>query len=344
MRKIGSKLLVVSLAVMLGLSLVGCGSQASTTTTTGDAKPAEKIVAKFTHVTTSDTPKGKAAQKFADLVNERSKGRLEIKVYPSGQLFGDKDEMEALQANNVQFIAPSAGKLVSFDKRFQIGDVPFLFKDNAAESKFWDGEKGQELMKGLESKGIIGFTTWPNGMRQIMNSKKELKVPDDYKGLKFRIPSGGVLVDTFQALGAGATVIPFSETYTALQQKVVDGTIATFDNIQEEKYAEVLKYLTVANVNSLSYVVLMNKSFFDGLPKDLQDIVKTAMKEATEYERQLSEQSAKDSLDKLKKSVNVYEITPQERQLYVQAMKPVWDKYEPIMGKDLFEAAQKANQ
>ncbi|MDI6813721.1 MAG: DctP family TRAP transporter solute-binding subunit [Desulfitobacteriaceae bacterium] len=341
MKKVGFKRLALSLAVVLGLSVVGCGSQP---TATSGTKTQEKIVAKFTHVTAPQTPKGKAAQKFADLVNERSKGRLEINVYPSGQLFGDKDEMEALQANNVQFISPSAGKLVSFDKRFQIGDVPFLFNDNAAESKFWDGEKGQALMKGLQAKGIIGFTTWPNGMRQMMNSKQELKVPDDYKGMKFRIPSGGVLVDTFKALGAGATVIPFSDTYTALQQKVVDGTIATFDNIAEEKYAEVLKYLTVANVNSLSYVVLMNKSFYDGLPKDLQDIVHQAMKEATDYERQLSDQSAKDSMEKLKKSIKVHETTPEERQLYVKAMKPVWDKYEPIMGKDLFEAAQKANQ
>ena len=341
MRKCIKKGLYVLLTLTLGLSLSGCGTKPASS---GDqAKNTEKFTAKFTHVVAEQTPKGQAVTKFAQLVNERSQGRLEIKVYPSGQLFGDKDEMEALQANNVQFIAPSAGKLITFDKRFQIGDVPFLFNDNAAESRFWDGEMGKSLMKGLESKGIVGLTSWPNGMRQVLNSNRELKVPADYKGLKFRIPSGGVLVDTFQALGAGTSVIPFSETYTALQQKVVDGTVATFDNIENEKYAEVLKNLCVVNLNSLSYIVLMNKSFYDGLPTDLQQIVTQAVKDASDYERQLSDKQDKEGLEKLKKAINVYEVTPQERELYIQAVKPIWDKFEPIMGKDVFEAAKKAN-
>jgi len=341
MRKAIKKGLYLLLTLTLGLSLSGCGA---TPSSGGDqAKNTEKITAKFTHVVAEQTPKGQGVIKFAELVNERSQGRLEIKVYPSGQLFGDKDEMEALQANNVQFIAPSAGKLITFDKRFQIGDVPFLFNDNAAESRFWDGETGKSLLKGLESKGILGLTSWPNGMRQVLNSNRELKVPADYKGLKFRIPSGGVLVDTFQALDAGTSVIPFSETYTALQQKVVDGTVATFDNIENEKYAEVLKNLTVVNLNSLSYIVLMNKSFYDGLPTDLQQIVTQAIKDASDYERELSNKQDKEGLEKLKKAIKVYEVTPQDRELYIQAVKPIWDKFEPIMGKDVFEAAKKAN-
>lgn len=342
MRKGIKKVLYLLLVLTLGLSLSGCGT---TPAKSGEkVKPVEKISAKFTHVVAEQTPKGQAVIKFAQLINERSQGRLEIKVYPSSQLFGDKDEMEALQANNVQFIAPSAGKLVAFDKRFQIGDVPFLFDDNAAESRFWDGETGKSLMKGLESKGILGLTSWPNGMRQFMNSKKELKVPADFEGLKFRIPSGGVLVDTCLALKAGSSVIPFGETYTALQQKVVDGTIATFDNIENEKYAEVLKNLTVVNLNSLSYIVLMNKSFYDGLPADLQQVVTQAIKDASNYERELSDKQDKSGLEKLKKAIKVYEATPQDRELYMQAVKPIWDKFEPIMGKDVFDAAKKANK
>ena len=150
----------------------------------------------------------------------------------------------------MQFIAPSIGKLMAFDQRFQIGDMPFLFADNAAETRFWEGEDGRALLESLGPQGIIGLTTWPNGMRQIMNSERPVRTPADTRGLKIRIPSGGVLVDTLQAFGAGASVIPFTDTYSALQQGVVDGTLATFDNIENEKYAEVLEYLTVANVNS----------------------------------------------------------------------------------------------
>lgn len=330
--------LVLALAAFL---VAGCGGAKST----ADSKQApEKIMAKFSHVAAPSTPKGLAAQKFAELVKERTNGRMEIQVFPSSQLYGDKDEFEALQANNVQFIAPSAGKLISFDQRFQIGDMPFLFKDNQGASRFWDSEAGKKLMKSLESQGMVGLTSWPNGMRQFMNSKRELRKPEDFKGLKFRIPAGGVLVDIFQALGAGAVTLPFSEVYPALQQKVVDGTIATFDNIENEKYAEVLNYLTVANVNNLSYIVIANKKFWDGLPPDLRSTVEQCLKEATEYERQLADKLDQESLAKLKQKIKVYELTPEERQAFVQAMQPVWAKYEPIIGKDLFEEAQKLNK
>jgi C4-dicarboxylate-binding protein DctP len=302
------------------------------------------IVARFTHVAADFTPKGQAARRFAELVNERSEGRVDVRVFPSGQLFGDRDEVEALQANNVQFIAPSIGKLIAFDTRFQIGDLPFLFSDNAAEDRFWEGDEGRALLRSLEPQGIVGLTTWPNGMRQIMNRARPVRTPADTRGLKMRIPSGGVLVDTLQAFGAGASVIPFTDTYMALQQGVVDGTIATFDNIEVEKYAEVLRYLTVANVNSLSYGVLANKAFWDGLPPDLRQIVSDAMDEATALARTLAGELDEKSMASLKTRIDVLELTPQERQMFVDASRQVWTKYEPIFGQELFEAAQKANR
>jgi len=302
------------------------------------------IVVRFTHVAADFTPKGQAARAFADLVNSRSDGRLEVQVFPSGQLFGDRDEIEALQANNVQFIAPSIGKLISFDPRFQIGDLPFLFSDNAAESRFWDGEDGRALLRTLEPQDILGLTTWPNGMRQLMNRTRPIHTPADTRGLKMRIPSGGVLVDTLEAFGAGASVIPFTDVYTALQQGVVDGTIATFDNIEVEKYAEVLRYLTVANVNSLSYGVLVNKTFWDGLPDDLRQILSTAMDEATTLVRTLATELDEQAMVSLTASIEVLELTPEERQLFVDASQEVWTKYTPILGQDLLDAAQRVNQ
>lgn len=302
------------------------------------------IVVKFTHVAADFTPKGQAARKFAELLQARSGGRIEVRVYPSGQLFGDKDEVEALQANNVQFIAPSIGKLISFDPRFQIGDMPFLFADNAAENRFWRSATGRELLRSLEPKGILGLSTWPNGMRQLMNSRRPVRTPADARGLKIRIPSGGVLVDTLQAFGAGASVIPFTDTYTALQQGVVDGTMATFDNIENEKYAEVLRYLSVTNMNSLSYGVLTNTTFWDGLAPDLRQVVTDAMTEATALAEKLSRELDERSMAALKARIAVTELTPAERQQFVDASRPVWATYEPIVGDDLFAAAQAANQ
>lgn len=317
-----------------------CGSSGVATGTVGGPP----IVARFTHVAADFTPKGHAARRFAELVNERSEGRIDVRVYPSGQLFGDRDEVEALQANNVQFIAPSIGKLIAFDTRFQIGDLPFLFSNNAAEDRFWEAEAGRTLLRSLEAQGIVGLTTWPNGMRQIMNRTRPVRTPADTRGLKMRIPSGGVLVDTLQAFGCGASVIPFTDTYMALQQGVVDGTLATFDNIEVEKYAEVLKYLTVADVNSLSYAVLANKAFWDGLPPDLRQIVVAAMEDATSLARKLAAELDEKAMASLKARIDVVELTPEERQMFVDASRQVWTKYEPIFGQELFEAAQRANQ
>ena len=322
----------------LVLASSGCGGSGVPAGTADDP-----IVARFTHVAADFTPKGRATQRFAELVSERSGGRIEVRVYPSGQLFGDKEEIEALQANNVQFIAPSIGKLIAFDQRFQIGDVPFLFADNAAETRFWEGEDGRALLESLKPQGIIGLTTWPNGMRQMMNSERPIRTPADTRGLKIRIPSGGVLVDTLQAFGAGASVIPFTDTYSALQQGVVDGTLATFDNIENEKYAEVLEYLTVGNVNSLSYGVLTNQQFWDGLPQDLRQVVSEAMEEATTLARTLALELDAEAMISLKERIDVVELTPQERQLFVDASREVWIKYEQLFGSELFEAAQRAN-
>ena len=302
------------------------------------------IVVRFTHVAADFTPKGEAARTFAELVNERAEGRLDVQVFPSGQLFGDRDEIEALQGNNAQFIAPSIGKLISFDPRFQIGDLPFLFSDNAAESRFWAGEDGRALLRSLEAQDIVGLTTWPNGMRQLMNRTRPIHTPTDTRGLKMRIPSGGVLVDTLEAFGAGASVIPFTDVYTALQQGVVDGTIATFDNIEVEKYAEVLDYLTVANVNSLSYAVLVNKTFWDGLPADLRQILADAMDEATALARTLATELDERAMASLTEEIEVVELTAEERQQFVDASMEVWTKYTPILGQDLLDAAQSANQ
>lgn len=332
--------LLIAAVLLMASALSGCGQKE-----TGQSKASSgEIVAKFSHVTAVSTPKGMAAQKFADLVKERTNGRVRIQVFPSSQLYGDKDEFEALQANNVQFIAPSAGKLISFDKRFQIGDMPFLFKDNDGAARFWDSEGGKKLLKSLESQGMVGITAWPNGMRHFMNSKKELKKPQDFKGLKFRIPAGGVLVDIFKALDAGTSNIPFADVYVSLQQKVVDGTIAAFDNIENEKYAEVLPYLTIANVNNLSYIVIANKKFWDGLPADVKPVIEQCMAEATKYERELSNKLDQESLEKLKEKVTIYEITPQDRKEFIKVMQPVWAKYEPVIGKDLFDEAKKLNQ
>lgn len=336
------RLVVILVTVFLAGTLGGCGSRSN-------GAGGQKIEIKFSHVAGPKTPKGLAAQKFAELAAKYTNGQAEVKVYPSSQLYGDNEELEALQAGNVQMIAPSAGKLVQLDPKFQLPDLPFLFNNEEASNRFWDGPGGKKLFSELESRGIKGLASWPNGMRHWINGKRPIKTPADMKGLKFRIPSGGVLTELHSLLGAGAVGIPFGDVFPALQQGTIDGTVASIDNIRTERYYEVIKYLTIADINSLNYVVLANAKFWDGLPQDIRAALEKALAEATAYERQLSMQlnSISEGSEALKlltsAGVKIHQLTPEEKDAFRKALKPIYDHYTPIIGADVIELAKQAN-
>ncbi|MQL52382.1 DctP family TRAP transporter solute-binding subunit [Desulfofundulus thermobenzoicus] len=339
MKKIFSVVLVALLAVGLMLVASGCGGGGSSSQQAGGTKT---ITVKFSHVVAESTPKGQAALKFKELLESKSNGQFKVEVYPSSQLYGDPEEMEALLANNVQLIAPSATKLVGLNPAFQLVDMPFLFKNDQAAYNFYDGEYGQKLMHSLENKGILGLAWWPNGSKHFTNSKRPLKRPADFQGLKFRTQSGGVLDDQFKALGAGSQTIAFGEVYQALQNKTVDGTENTFNNIDTQKYAEVQKYMTVSYHGRIDYVVLTNTKFWNSLTEDQKKLFTECMNEATKYERKLADELNQKSFENLKNSgkMEIYTLTDADREAFVKAMQPVYDKYTDKIGKEYIEAAR----
>lgn len=328
-------ILSVLMVSVLTLFVVGCGGGSE-----DGAK--DKVVIKFSHVVAETTPKGQAALKFKELVEQKSGGKMEVQVFPSSQLCGDKEELEALQANNVQFIAPSVTKLVGFVPSFQLVDMPFLFANDQAAYNFYDGASGQKLMQSLEPKGMVGMAWWPNGAKHFTNSKLPLKSPADFNGLKFRTQSGGLLDAQFKALGAGSQTLAFAEVYQALQNGTVDGQENTFNNIDTQKYSEVQKYLTISNHGRLDYVVLTNTKFWNGLAPEQQQILSDAMKEATAYERQLAEELNNKSLEKMKASgkVEVYELSEADREAFVKALEPLYAEYTEKIGKEYIDAAK----
>ncbi|MFZ5627116.1 MAG: TRAP transporter substrate-binding protein [Bacillota bacterium] len=343
MKNFWRKAAALALSGLLAFGLAGCGSGGEKSSQ-GEQKKDEPIVIKFSHVVKETTPKGQAALKFKELVEQKTGGKVKVEVYPSSQLYGDKEELEALVANNVQMIAPSATKLVGLNPAYQIVDMPFIFKNDQAALNFYNGPVGQKLLTSLEDKGILGLAWWPNGAKHFTNSKRPLKRPEDFKGLKFRTQSGGVLDAQFKALGAGSQTIPFGEVYPALQNGTVDGQENTFNNIDTQKYIEVQKYLTVSGHGRIDYVVLVNKSFWDSIPEDLRSKVKEAMDEATKLATELSDKQNKESFEKIKKSgkVEIYELTEADRAEFVKAMEPVYREYESKIGKEIMDAARNA--
>ncbi|HIO96443.1 MAG TPA: DctP family TRAP transporter solute-binding subunit [Leucothrix sp.] len=309
------------------------------------AVQAAPIKLKFSHVVAENTPKGQMATKFKELVAERLKGKVEVQIFPNGQLFGDNKVLEALLLGDVQLASPSLSKFKKYTKTLQIFDLPFLFNDMAAAERFQQSEAGQGLLKSVEKKGLIGLGYMHNGMKQ-MSASKPLHVPADAKGLKFRIMSSDVLAAQFEAVGATPLKKPYSEVFTLLQTKAIDGQENTWSNIRSKKFYEVQDNITSSDHGLLDYMVVTSAEFWNGLPADIRTEVKKALDEAIALGNKVAAEKSMSDKQAIidSKRTNVIELSKEERQQWADAMKPVWKKFEAIVGKDLLDAAIAANK
>jgi C4-dicarboxylate-binding protein DctP len=302
------------------------------------------IVLKFSHVVAPNTPKGKGADKFKELAEKYTNGKVKVEVYANSTLYKDKEELEALQLGAVQMLAPSNSKFGPIGvKDFEVFDLPYLLPNKAALRKVTDGPIGKAMLKKLETKGMVGLAYWDNGFKE-MSANKPLRMPEDYKGLKFRIQSSKVLEAQFRALGAIPQVMAFSEVYQALQTGVVDGQENTPSNMFTQKFHEVQKYTTLTNHGYIGYVVVVNKKFWDDLPADVRGQLEKAMAEATVYSNEISEKENAESLDDIKKSGKTELITPTtaENAAMRKAMEPLYQEMSSRVGKQLIDDVVKA--
>ena len=301
------------------------------------------IVIKFSHVVATDTPKGQAAERFKQLAEKGTNGRVKVELYPNSQLYKDKEELEALQLGAVQMLAPSLAKFGPLGvKEFEAFDLPFIFPSKTALYNVTEGEIGKGLLKKLEGKGITGLAFWDNGFK-VMSANKPLRMPADFKGLKMRIQSSKVLDVQMRALGANPQVLAFSEVYQALQTGVVDGTENPPSNMYTQKMHEVQKHVTVSNHGYLGYAVIVNKKFWDGLPPDIRAALDKAMKEATTFEKAIAQRDNDLALEAIKKTgkTEIYTLSVKEQAEWRRVLLPVQKDMEGRIGKDLISAINK---
>jgi len=301
------------------------------------------IVIKFSHVVANDTPKGKAAERFKELAEKATKGRVKVELYPNSTLYKDKEELEALQLGAVQMLAPSLAKFGPLGvKEFEVFDLPYIFPSKDVLYAVTEGPIGKDLMKKLESKGITGLAFWDNGFK-VMSSNKPMHLPADMKGQKLRIQSSKVLDAQMRALSANPQVLAFSEVYQALQTGVVDGTENPPSNLYTQKMHEVQKHVTVTNHGYLGYAVIVNKKFWDGLPADVRAQLDEAMKSSTKYANAIAQQENDNSLEAVKKSgkTTVYTLTDKEKAEWRKTLLPVQKDMEGRIGKDLIANVNK---
>lgn len=310
------------------------------------AQAQQPIVVKFSHVVAEKTPKGQGALKFKELAEKYLPGKVEVQVFPNSSLFGDAKEMEALLLGDVQIIAPSLSKFDRYTKKLQLFDLPFLFNDTAAVDRFQQSPQGLALLDSMRSKGIKGLGYWHNGMAQISTDRPQLKLPADVKGLKFRIQPSDVLEAKFHAVGANPQKMAFAEVYQALQTGVVDGQENTWSNIYSQKFHEVQKTIAVTNSGCIDYMVITNAKWWDGLPADVRAGLSKAMGEATAYANKLASDINEGDRQRIAAAgkARIQELSKSDLAAWQKAMEPVWKKFEPDIGKDLIDAALKANK
>ncbi len=303
-----------------------------------------EIVVKFSHVTNTDKhPKGIAATLLEKRVNEEMNGKMCMEVFPNSTLYNDNKVLEAMLQGDVQLAAPSLSKFEKFTKKFRIFDLPFMFKDINAVEAFQASDAGQGMLNSMRKRGLQGLAYWHNGMKQ-MSANKPLIAPTDANGLKFRVQSSDVLVAQMEAIGGSPQKMAFSEVYGALQQGVVDGQENTWSNIYGKKFFEVQDGVTQTDHGIIDYLLVTSVDWLDGLPADVRkqflsivaEVTATRNKESTS----VNEAAKKAIVDAGGKVVT---LSADQRQAWVDVMKPVWAKFAGDVGQENIDAAQKIN-
>ncbi len=305
---------------------------------------AGEIVVKFSHVTNTDKhPKGIAATLLEKRVNEEMNGKMCMEVFPNSTLYNDNKVLEAMLQGDVQLAAPSLSKFEKFTKKFRIFDLPFMFKDINAVEAFQASEAGQGMLDSMRKRGLQGLAYWHNGMKQ-MSASKPLIAPTDAKGLKFRVQSSDVLVAQMEAIGGSPQKMAFSEVYGALQQGVVDGQENTWSNIYGKKFFEVQDGVTQTDHGIIDYLLVTSVDWLDGLPAEVREQFVKIVGEVTATRNKEStavNEAAKKSI--VEAGGKVRTLTSEQRQAWVDVMKPVWAKFADDVGQDNIDAAQKIN-
>ena len=303
-----------------------------------------EIVIKFSHVTNTDKhPKGIAATLLMERVNTEMDGTACMEVFPNATLYNDDKVLEAMLQGDVQLAAPSLSKFEKFTKQFRLFDLPFMFKDIEAVDGFQASDAGQAMKDSMQRRGLQGMAFWHNGMKQ-MSANVPLVLPTDANGLKFRVQSSDVLVAQMEAIGGSPQKMAFSEVYGALQQGVVDGQENTWSNIFGRKFFEVQDGVTETNHGIIDYLVVASVDWLDSLDPAVRDQFTTILNEVTELrngEAFAVNEAAKQSI--LDAGGVIRQLDDAQRAAWVEAMKPVWDKFAGDVGQDMIDAAQSFN-
>jgi len=281
-------------------------------------------------------PQVQGMEKFADLVKEKSGGKITIKLFPGGTLGGDVQTLSALQGGTVEMSVMNAGLMSGVSKDFSLVDLPFLFQTPEQADAVMDGPFGTKLAEALPAKGIVSLGYWELGFRNLTNNRHPVTKADDIAGLKIRVLQSPVFIDLFTALGANPVPMPYPELYTALETGTVDGQENPFSNVVSAKMYEVQKHLAVTRHIYNPQIVIISKKAWDKLNEEERKVIQDAATEARDFQRKVSRAQSDEALAELKQhGMQVTELAPEEIAKLREKAKPVIEKHSAAANADM---------
>lgn len=309
----------------------------------------QRFELRFSHVTSQGTPKGLAADYFAQRVEENSGGRIAVEVFPNSELYGDKDEMQAIQSNAVQVLAPASAKFTTIAPSLQVLDLPFIFDslEEIPEVVTPDSAIGRAIYANpdLEANGLKVLGLWDSGMKQIHSNNATL-TPADMRGKKYRIQPSDVLRTQFETWGGIPSPLAFAEVYNGLQQGLIDGGENTYSNIESQNMNTVQKYITELNHGYIGYILTVNKRWYDELPPDLQTAVSDAADEASAFNRREAQRVNDEAKRTIEQAGGTEIIVPtqEQRQVFKDMVVPSeYERYRSVIGSDVIDELLRRN-
>jgi tripartite ATP-independent transporter DctP family solute receptor len=316
MRKNKWSIGIVLIVFLLAAIVAGCGSSST--------PAAKSIVLKAADVQPADYPTSMGLKQMAKLLDEKTKGRIKMEVYPGGQLGDEKETIEMTQLGTIAINRISASPLIGFNPQMGVFSMPYIFRDSEHEWKVLDGQVGKGLLKELEKSNLIGLAYYDSGARSFY-TKKPINSPDDLKGMKIRVQQSKVIVDMVNTLGASATPMGYGEVYSGLQSGLIDGAENNPPSLWTMKHYEVCKYYTLDEHMMIPEVVLMSKKVWDSLSPEDQKLIAQVAAESVTYEKKLWAELTDKSLKDLK--AGGITINTVDKEPFRKAVAPMYEKY-----------------
>lgn len=289
---------------------------------------------KFTNGVNEDHPVGVGVKKMQEILAAKTGGKMKIAAFWGGAAGGDLQATQALRAGTQEMVCTSSSPLVGIVKELGVFDLPFLFNNEKEADAVLDGPAGEYFNKKLEAAGLVNLAYWENGFRNLTNSKRPINKVEDFDGVKVRVMQNNIFLDSFKTLGTNAVPMAFGEVFTALETHTIDGQENPFVTIETSKFFEVQKYLSVTRHAYTPFLVLYSKKLWDQLKPEEQALLREAAKEGQKVQRQANRDLNAKSLEMLKKSLQVNEISAAEQKRMFEKVKPVYDKNIPTIGAE----------